>query len=166
MLKYRYPLFCLPEFYCRICPEFIYWFSSFIWHHLLSHKPFEIAFVLLPMFNMMALTSAIEPLRVCNLLSEKKQYRWILISLDGKQVEASNGMYLNAENSISDEVDFDIVFVCASWKPEVYDDKRFFHGYVIMIIKGKSLVQSIRALSCWHEQNYLKAIEQQLITTF
>ena len=40
----------------------------------------------------MPVTSAIEPLRIANRLSEQNLYKWSLHSLDGQPVPASNGI--------------------------------------------------------------------------
>src|ERR1700754_2148617 len=54
--------------------------------------PQSVALVVVPQFTMMPLTSAIEPLRTANRLSEQNLYKWSLHSLDGQPVPASNGI--------------------------------------------------------------------------
>lgn len=104
-----------------------------------SDPPIEIAFVVLPEVNMMALTSAIEPMRVANMLSGCELYRWRLYSLDGKSVRASNNIVLEVDGSIHDCKGFEIVFVCASWRPEAYDDPKFFAWLREADRKGKRI---------------------------
>lgn len=72
----------------------------------------HIGFVLLPHFTMMALTSAIEPLRMANQLSGKELYRWSLISRDGNPVVASDHITVNADYSYASEPNFDAVIMC------------------------------------------------------
>ena len=45
-------------------------------------------FLLLPNYSMIALSSAIEPLRVANRASGRTLYRWTLASMDGDSVAA------------------------------------------------------------------------------
>lgn len=72
----------------------------------------HVGFALLPHFTMMALTAAIEPLRMANQLSGRELYRWSLISRDGSPVVASDNMTVNVDHSYQSEPDFDAVIVC------------------------------------------------------
>ena len=54
--------------------------------------PQHMAVVVVPEFTMMPVTSAIEPLRLANRMSEKTLYKWTMHSLDGQPVAASNGI--------------------------------------------------------------------------
>ncbi|WP_289031938.1 GlxA family transcriptional regulator [uncultured Paraglaciecola sp.] len=75
-----------------------------------SHR--HIGFLLLPNFTMMALTSAIEPLRMANHLSGKKLYTWAMVSADGNPVIASDGVSVNVDASYDVQEDFNAVMVC------------------------------------------------------
>ena len=55
-------------------------------------SPRSFGFFLVPRFAMLAFTSAVEPLRAANLLTERELYRWCAISRDGGPVPASNGL--------------------------------------------------------------------------
>ena len=72
----------------------------------------HIGFALLPHFTMMALTAAIEPLRMANQLSGRELYRWSLISRDGNPVSASDHLTVNVDHSYQCEPEFDAVIVC------------------------------------------------------
>ena len=48
--------------------------------------PQPFALILVPEFTMMPVTSAIEPLRLANRMSEKAPYRWTMHSVDGQPV--------------------------------------------------------------------------------
>lgn len=80
--------------------------------------PRRIGFFLAPRFSMMAFSSALEPLRVANVIDGRELYRWRVFSRDGAPVEASNGMAVLAEGSIVDAPKVDTMFVCASHAPE------------------------------------------------
>ncbi len=64
-----------------------------------SHRTRHIGFLLQPNFTMMAVCSAIEPLRMANQLSGEKLYSWTMISEDGHPVSASDGLSLNVNCS-------------------------------------------------------------------
>jgi len=79
--------------------------------------PVTIGFFLVPRFSMLAFSSALEPLRVANLISGRELFRWRVFSRDGSPVEASNGMAVLAEGSIADSPRLSTLFVCASHEP-------------------------------------------------
>lgn len=81
-------------------------------------EPQTIGFLLLPRFSMMAFVSAVEPLRVANRLGGKDLYRWELLSMDGKAVEASNGMSLLTDSAIPAKSHYAALVVCAGFEPE------------------------------------------------
>lgn len=70
------------------------------------------AFLLLPDFSMIALSSAIEPLRMANRLRGVPCYRWTLLSTDGLPVCASNGIEFRPEAALNACPDVDVLFVC------------------------------------------------------
>ena len=80
--------------------------------------PRRIGFFLAPHFSMMAFSSAVEPLRVANLISQRELYRWQVFSRDGAPVAASNGMMVPAGGSIGAVPRVATMLVCASHAPE------------------------------------------------
>lgn len=70
-------------------------------------------FLLVPKYSMIAVTSAIEPLRMANRLSEEMLYEWPVITLDGAPVPASNGLMIAPDYSIDDAPKLDFLFVCS-----------------------------------------------------
>ena len=82
----------------------------------------KIAFVLIPRFNMMALTATIEPLRVANYISGRPLYEWTFLSPEGAQVTASNGMALGT-CPIGRDASWTLVFVCGSWNSQHYENR-------------------------------------------
>lgn len=79
--------------------------------------PVAIGFFLVPRFSMLAFSSALEPLRVANLISGRELFRWRVFSRDGSPVEASNGMAVLAEGTIANSPRLSTLFVCASHEP-------------------------------------------------
>jgi len=70
------------------------------------------AFLTLPHYSMIALTNAIEPLRMANRVSGHAAYEWVVASLDGEPAVASNGMMITPTIRLADAVNVDLVFVC------------------------------------------------------
>jgi transcriptional regulator GlxA family with amidase domain len=90
----------------------------------------HIRFVIVPRFNMATLITLIEPLRVANYLAASPRYSWEILSMDGDDVAASNGMTL-AARAAGDPASppvrrGDVVFVLASWGAEQYRNKALF----------------------------------------
>ena len=147
-----------------------------------ASKPVNIAFVLTPRFNMMALTSAVEPLRVANYIHGTPLYHWQFVSADGITVEPSNGMAMTAAELPNDNTVFDIVIVCASWNAEQYDNPQLFawlrrmdrHGAILgslcmgtYLLARARLMARYKATIHWHclrafSENYpnTEAVEQ------
>ena len=86
---------------------------------------YAIGFVLIPRFNMMALTATIEPLRIANYISGQPLYDWEFLSPDGEPVTASNGMAL-ATRPLGREARWSAVFVCGSWNSQHYENRDLF----------------------------------------
>ncbi|MBT4890974.1 MAG: GlxA family transcriptional regulator, partial [Rhodospirillales bacterium] len=86
----------------------------------------RMSFVLIPRFNMMALTSTIEPMRVANYLTGKILFSWDFLSSEGGPVTSSNGMPLETIALTEPDRKIDRVFVCGSWDSEHYEDKALF----------------------------------------
>lgn len=86
----------------------------------------NLSFVLIPRFNMMALTATLEPLRVANYLTGKSLYTWHFISPKGGNVVSSNGMSIDTVKLPEPDRRMDQVFICGSWGSEHYEDKTLF----------------------------------------
>lgn len=102
-------------------------------------SPVQIGFFLVPKFSMMAFSSAVEPLRVANLISGRELFRWRVFSRDGKPVEASNGMAVLAEGSIADHPRLSTLFVCASHEPLASIDRAMGAWFRRLAIAGTTL---------------------------
>jgi len=76
-------------------------------------KIIRFGFLLTPKYSMIALSSAIEPLRMANQLSSELLYEWTIITLDGEYVSASNGLIIAPDHAINDMPSLDILFVCS-----------------------------------------------------
>jgi transcriptional regulator GlxA family with amidase domain len=70
------------------------------------------AFLTLADYSMIAVTNAVEPLRMANRVSGKQVYDWRIVSLDGRPVAASNGLMLTPTEQLSQAGPLDLLFVC------------------------------------------------------
>jgi transcriptional regulator GlxA family with amidase domain len=70
------------------------------------------AFLTLPNYSAIAVSNAVEPLRMANSLSATAAYEWVIASLDGQPVPASNGLTLSPTVALAEIGRADIVFVC------------------------------------------------------
>jgi AraC family transcriptional regulator, glycine betaine-responsive activator len=70
------------------------------------------AFLTLPNYSMIAVANAVEPLRMANSLSGQAAYQWVIASLEGAPVTASNGLALSPTVALAEVGRVDVVFVC------------------------------------------------------
>jgi transcriptional regulator GlxA family with amidase domain len=72
----------------------------------------KFAFLTLPRYSMIALSSAVEPLRMANLVTGDTEYDWSIVSADGQPTPASNGLQLAPTTPLDGLGPVDILFVC------------------------------------------------------
>ncbi len=100
--------------------------------------PGPIGFVLIPQFAVMALASAIEPLRIANRYLQTP-YTWQLLSLDGAAVADDNGILIQPHGSIHDVQALSTVILCADIQPERYYSRELRSWLHRMNLAGASL---------------------------
>jgi AraC family transcriptional regulator, glycine betaine-responsive activator len=76
-------------------------------------RPYRVGYFLVPNFTMMAFTSAIEPLRLANQVTERQLYSWALYSADGRPVRASNGVEVSTDDAYNNARDLSAAILCA-----------------------------------------------------
>ena len=86
--------------------------------------PQHFAVVMVPEFTMMPVTSAIEPLRIANRLSEKALYKWTMHSVDGRPVAASNNILAMVDGDLAAIAENATILVCAGLNVQHHTDKR------------------------------------------
>lgn len=104
-----------------------------------EHSAQTFAMVLIPRFNMTALATTLEPLRIANYLSTRTLYHWRFLSIDGGTVTASNGMTLESEAFAQTDDRWDAILVCGSWDSEHYDNAKLFAWLRRMDRRGVTL---------------------------
>lgn len=83
----------------------------------------RVSFVIVPRFNMATLITLIEPLRVANYLSPEPLYQWEILSPDGPEIPASNGLSITAQPLDDRNRRGETVFALASWGAEDYANR-------------------------------------------
>jgi AraC family transcriptional regulator, carnitine catabolism transcriptional activator len=78
----------------------------------------KIAFLLLPEFSHLGIAAATEPLFVANWLAQAPLFEWLVVSVDGSPVRASNGMRIPVDGDLASADGAKTVFVLASFEPD------------------------------------------------
>ncbi|NDB01326.1 MAG: AraC family transcriptional regulator, partial [Betaproteobacteria bacterium] len=74
--------------------------------------PWRFVFLTLPNYSLIAVSSAVEALRMANRVTKQNAYAWTIASLDGSAQTASNGLAMSPSEAIDGRATADIVFVC------------------------------------------------------
>ena len=72
----------------------------------------KFAFLTLPRYSMIALSSAVEALRMANMVAGETVYDWSIVSMDGQPTPASNGLQLAPTIALEQVGAVDVLFVC------------------------------------------------------
>ena len=70
------------------------------------------AFLTLPNYSLIAVSNAVEPLRMANRLAQEAAFEWSIVSLDGEPATSSNGLRLVPTVALEQIGRVDILFVC------------------------------------------------------
>ncbi|SLN50612.1 HTH-type transcriptional regulator CdhR [Roseovarius albus] len=79
--------------------------------------PKDYYFVLLPKLTLLAFTSAIEPLRIANQITNRTLYRWHLMTRDGQPVSCSCGVTITPDSELIDISRHASAFICSGIEP-------------------------------------------------
>lgn len=106
-----------------------------------NSKPTRYGFLLMPEFSMIALSSAIEVLRMANQLRLEDLYEWPMYSMDGQRVTASNKISLTPDADVHNVRDLTALFVCSGLRVDRYwSDSLGFHlnrlSHMNMVLGG------------------------------
>ena len=93
---------------------------------MLPDRPQTIGFLLVPGFALMSYASAIEPLRAANLFAGRTLYRWVHIAPKDPVVTSSSGAAVPANARVGDDLDLDLLLVCAGGNPAQFAHRPTF----------------------------------------
>ncbi len=79
--------------------------------------PRDFYFLLLPKLTMLAFSSAVEPLRVANQVTNRELYRWFVMTEDGNPVRCSNGIMITPDTALKNLPKSATAFVCSGIEP-------------------------------------------------
>jgi transcriptional regulator GlxA family with amidase domain len=65
-----------------------------------AKEPYRVGFLLIENFTLIALATAVEPLRVANQLAGTELYSWKLLTVAGEPARASDGITLVPDGSM------------------------------------------------------------------
>jgi transcriptional regulator GlxA family with amidase domain len=90
-------------------------------------EPTKVSFVLIPRFNLLTVTTMIEPMRIANYLAPDKLFIWDYRSAEPDLIAASNGLAVPCVG-LDDAQAWrpDMVVVCGSWGAEFYHNAALF----------------------------------------
>ncbi len=89
-----------------------------------NHETHRFGFILVPDFSMIAFTSAVEPLRLANRVSEMTLFSGAIYSMDGQAVQASNGVSVNVDGDLGDALNLHTAIVCAGLDVHLHCDPK------------------------------------------
>jgi transcriptional regulator GlxA family with amidase domain len=93
--------------------------------HTAAARPRVFVFLLVPNLPMMALTSAVEPLRALNRLARIPAYAWRMASLNGEPITASNGITLQTMALGEALTGADYLLTCAGLPMQKAKERRY-----------------------------------------
>ena len=73
---------------------------------------------------MLPFTGLIEPMRAANLFGREELYSWKLVSVDGNDVTANNGITINVSTAIDESFPCDMFFVCGASNIKDFGDEK------------------------------------------
>jgi AraC family carnitine catabolism transcriptional activator len=83
-----------------------------------------VGILLLPQFSNLGLALVIEPLAIANWLAGASIYEWVLLSVDGHPVRATNGMLTPTESIRDERRRLSTIFVIASFEAKLHSKDR------------------------------------------
>lgn len=75
-------------------------------------RTYRFGFLLVPNFTLIGFSSAVEPLRMANMVSRNTRYEWLTISRDGQAMSSSSGIQVMPDCAIKDAPALDALFIC------------------------------------------------------
>ncbi len=102
-------------------------------------RPLRYGIYLMDQFPLMAVASAIEPLRAANLIARKTLYEIDFLSTTGQQVASSSRGYFDTSRAAEQGRKCDVVFIAAGGDPMLFDDAGAFAVLRALAVRGVPL---------------------------
>jgi transcriptional regulator GlxA family with amidase domain len=106
-------------------------------------KPIRIAYLLVPQFPLMSFAAAIEPMRSANRMSERHLFEWTLVSVEGTEVAASNGIRMSTECRLDQLKATDLLVVCAGLEPAQFGPGHGVHHQLRRLSRHGAMIGGI-----------------------
>ncbi|MGD0501271.1 MAG: GlxA family transcriptional regulator [Steroidobacteraceae bacterium] len=103
-------------------------------------KPIRIAYLLVPQFPLMSFAAAIEPMRSANRMSERHLFEWTLVSVEGAEVAASNGIRISVDCRLDQLKSIDLLVVCAGLEPAQFGPKHAVHHQLRRLARHGAMI--------------------------
>ena len=104
-----------------------------------ENEVFKVGFLLVNNFSMLAFSSAIEPLRSANRMSDRKLFEWVIASENGESVMASNGVEVAANGDLEDLASCRMVFACGGLDVQKYTTKEVINALRLVERRGAAI---------------------------
>ncbi len=114
-------------------------FSSKVSLQNRTARPFAVSYILIPGFSMLALSSAIEPLRSVNRLLSSDRYEWHVLGSAIGPVRAGNGLEIKAEYDFDHPPEADLTIIVASLELENYSNRKLMSHVRWLNRQGKMI---------------------------
>ncbi|WP_245601070.1 GlxA family transcriptional regulator [Marinobacterium jannaschii] len=79
-----------------------------------ERRPLRYGFVLVPNFSLIGFSTALEPLRMANIVASETLYETLTVSRDGEAVTSSGGVPVQVDHSFDNLPPLDALFVCGA----------------------------------------------------
>jgi len=86
--------------------------------------PQRIGLILIPRFSLIPFTSMVEAMRLANRMSDGELYTWRFLSIDGRPVQSSSGLKVEADAALGAADDIDCAVVCSGVDIQRFDDRQ------------------------------------------
>jgi transcriptional regulator GlxA family with amidase domain len=106
-------------------------------------RPVRIAYLLIPQFALMSFSAAIEPMRSANRMSERHLFEWTLVSVEGGEVAASNGIRIATDCRLDQLKATDLLVVCAGFEPAQFPSGHAVHHQLRRLARHGAMVGGI-----------------------
>ena len=102
-----------------------------------DNSPFSFAFVILPKFSALSVSSLVEPLRIANYCADEELYNWHYLSVEGGTVPSCSGMGIDTATLLVQ--DWDSIIVCGGWNAARYDNPELLKWLRLMARRDVTL---------------------------